>query len=962
MRTTYGGSGSGRVRPQDGQYSTTSSTSAVTDIATAFKQAGVEVNQDILDFYSSYATLNSSSFDINTLNFNRDTNPEKFNIIEPNINSNSKYKNLLDAAPDFSDVAIVTISRQGGESEDMPEVQYKSDNGKNAVDNSRHYLQVTTEEEALLRYASENFGKVIVLINSTNTFQLDFLDSIPNIKACLVVGATGLNGAEAIPNLIFGDATPSGHLVDTQAYDFTKYVATNYCGYEGVSFFKNFNSSDYGYNQTTNAGVKVRPSAGYVDYIENIYVGYRWYETADVEGAFKDESITFTKADGTTNTKTGYDAVVQYPFGYGLSYTNFSWTIVSISSPENSEITADTDISIDVMVTNTGDVKGKDVVELYMTPQYNKGGIEKSAIKLVDYAKTEDIEPGKNETVTLHAKARDFASYDCYDMNKNGKTTWEVDAGTYQLKLMKDSHNISKVSYFNGSKKDVDGIINYKVSNTLLLDTDPSTGYKISNLFTGNDAVDGVSIDGQDDGDDYGIKYIKRDSFSTLEYPIAQKETHTNYKTEGRALSDNAKKYELFNDNKARSWNEATDDEFGNPINITDDDAMMGMSGDLTLYDDNDEEKVSELGYKLGKDYDDKDWDTLLSQVKFSEAVALVNRAHNNTNGIKSIGLYCDSNQNYILKNWDGPAQVGAFAGDNGIKRGTGFPCATTLGQTWNKNLAYEQGLSMGNDMRSVGITSVYGPGMNIHRNPFGGRNYEYFSEDPVLVGNMAGELSKGIKDTGCVAFAKHLVAAETETSRDGLYTWMTEQTLREIYLEPFRIAIEDYGVNGLMTSYNRVGALWAGGSHALMEGVIRNEFGFKGVIFTDYSDNNQYMNLDETLRCQGDLGMSVALSSTYSTEKNASDRFKVYLKLAVKHTAYAYLSAKCALKDFKANPYKGKTVKTTNAKQSFNWVTPAVVDINILVLGGAVLSIFFGTLGGFNYKEEIDILKRKGE
>ncbi|MCR5491699.1 MAG: glycoside hydrolase family 3 C-terminal domain-containing protein [Bacilli bacterium] len=925
----HGGSGSGMVskNPDDEGFA---------DILTSlrnYKGAEIELNEDILAYYRSLHNAGENP-DIDTLNFNRDTKPHAFDLYDPAISGD--YQTKLNEAVDFSDVAIVVIGRQGGESEDMPEVQYKSGN---RVDENRHDLQISEEEEALLRFAGENFKKTIVVINSTNLFQMDFLESIPGIDAAMYIGPSGTQGADIIAKMLFGDeVAPSGHLADILPYDFTQNVAYEYAGYEGVSFFSN--TTDYGNNQSTNAGVSKRPSLPYVDYVEGLYVGYRYYETADRMNAFASASRDLL--DGTK--ASGYDAVVQFPFGYGQSYTDFSWEIGEISVPEGSALTAESKITFQVVVKNIGESIGKDVVQLYLDQPYTSGGIEKSATKLVDFAKTSLLAPGDTEVVTLSAKARDLASYDCYDKNGNGKTTYEIDPGDYMFRFATDSHHNKEM--VNSAK----ATRTYKVNETILMDKDAYTGATIDNLFTGEKAIDGRAVDGLD-VDGWDIPYISRANMPSG--PVHQTSTHD--KSTGRAMDQTMIDNALFAGSNGldatafNAWNSATVDEFGETIEI--DDFDWGANYETgTLF--NSDGTLTDLGEDLALNADDESyWSDVLTQMTYESALSFVNQAHPNTKGIAAL--------NYpATVSLDGPAQCGSFR-RAGSDTGVGFPCAAVLAQTWNKDLLFEVGLEMGTQMTMHGIYGIYGCGMNIHRTPFGGRNYEYYSEDPFLTGAMAVNYAKGVKQTGNLAILKHFVLAETETSRDSLYTYLSEQALREIYLEPFRMAVEGEGLcagaaeyaeegrryepvcNGIMTAYNRIGSVWAGGSCALMKGVLAKEWGFIGEIITDYSDFNQYMNLDQTMRYGGGLGMAVSLRFNWR-----EGRAKIALRDAIKGVIYANLRAKLAKARYDEHPYAGKKSSSAVVTQPFDWVTPAIVALNVVCYLGAASVIYFGILG----------------
>ena len=952
----HGGSGSGMVSPSKVDNF------KLSGIADALEDYGIEVNHDLLDYYKTVSSPKANP-DIDTLHMHRESDGHRFDLYDPKIEGNAKYQTLLEEAYDFSDTAIVVIGRQGGESEDMPEIQYK--NG-NVVDNSRHDLQISTEEEELLKYATTHFDKTVVIINSTNPFQMDFLETIPNIDAALLIGPTGTQGAKAIPYVLYGEdadgneVSPSGHLADILPYDFKQNVAYEYCGYEGVSFFSN--TAEYGANQSTNAGLNRRPSLPYVDYIEGIYVGYRYYETADAMGKFANKSRPLL--DGNAN---GYDAVVQFPFGYGQSYTNFEWTVNSVSKASGSAMEADGKIDIEVSVKNTGKWTGKDVVELYLEAPYINNGIEKSAVKLVDFEKTGSIAPGKTETVTLHVNARDFASYDCYDKNNNGQATYEIDKGTYRLRLGTDSHTTAEVLFVGDSNKK-DGVFEYNVASTLILDKDTHTGETVRNLFTGEDAIDGRAVDGLDVAG-WDIAYISRSNMPSE--PVKQTSTHD--KATGRAMDEKTLGLVTFAGSgstsqvKAQAWNEATEDEFGDPLDL-DNSFAWEQGGNRKLYD-SDGITLTEDGYYFAEHFDDEaSWNELLGQIDYASARAFVSNAHPNTRALDAIGYPSSTSL-------DGPAQIGSFNAAEG-QVGVGFPCGSFLAQTWNKDLLFEIGLEMGEQMNQHGEYGVYGCGMNIHRNPFGGRNYEYFSEDPFLTGSLAANYAKGVKLNGKLPVIKHLVAAETETSRDSLYTYMSEQALREIYLEPFRIVIEGEGlsvaakdyaekgngynpsVNSLMTSYNRVGAVWAGGSAALLKGVLFGEWGFQGEIITDWSDNNQYMNMDQTIRVGGNLGMSVALRFDYDTPLRA----RLALRDAVKNVVYARLRASLALEDYNTHPYNGKTIVSNITIPGVDWVTPVVVVFNVVCFTGAAAALYFGVLLHPGLKFGFRKKKRLGE
>lgn len=925
----HGGSGSGMVRKNPDEDS-------MADLASSLRDYGITLNEDILSFYQNLHAPQENP-NINTLDFNRDDSPHFFDLYDPAIDfaSPGEYEKLLQDSLSFSDTAIVVIGRQGGESEDMPEVQYKTNE---VVDETRHHLEISAEEKTLLSFAGANYSKVIVVINSTNLFQMDFLDAIPGLGAALYIGPTGSQGASAIAKILYGEeGGPSGHLADILPYDFTQNPSYEYCGYQGVSFYSD--TAEYGKNQRTNAGVSVRPSLPYVDYVEGIYLGYRYYETADAMGKFS----SFSRTDYRGETKTGYDAVVQFPFGFGLSYTDFSWTFAESSLPKGSSLSKGDEIEFKILVENKGQQDGEEVVQLYLDAPYQNGGIEKSATKLVDFAKTSLLAPGESEMVSLRCTLRDLASYDCYDKNGNGQKTYELDPGEYRFSFRTDSHH---------DKEMEDNAIAYRVKEQIILDEDPNTGAKISNLFTGEDAIDGVSLDGLDNPD-WNIPYISRSDLPSA--PIAQNSTHD--KSTGRSMGDKVKSLVTFGGiggsgkSKWNAWIEKDVDEFGEPL--SDDSFRWSSSSNGYRVMDSDGKTLTEVGRTLAKDYDDPLWDEVLRQISCASATALVDKAHPNTKGIDEIGY-----PNTV--SLDGPAQIGCFNAAS-TYTGVGFPCASVLAQSWNKDLLFEIGLEMGNQMTLHGVYGVYGCCANLHRNPFGGRNYEYYSEDPFLTGFLASNYAYGVKLMGNLPVIKHFVAAETETSRDSLYTWMSEQTLRELYLESFRLVFAGEGLcngashygeeagyspraNAIMTAYNRIGAVWCGGSAALMKGVLRKEWGFHGEVITDYADNPQYMHLDQAMSAGGSLGMHASLRFGY--DNGDSFRARMALRDTVKGTVYANLNAKYALEKYQQEPYAGKKASSAQISKAFDWVSPLVVGIDIfLALSGACI-IYFLALG----------------
>ncbi len=909
----YGGSGSGQVLPENNNPNEN------IDFLKALTQYGISYNESLIAMYRKFAPAFG---DIGSINNNYD---QFYRLAEPSISDTSYYTSaLLSEAKNFSNTAFVVIGRHAGETEDPTRVQYKV-NAKSAVDTSRHYLEISTEEEEMLKYVGENYENVIVIINSTNTMELDFVDTIPGIDACLVVGATGTRAASAIPSILYGEVSPSGRFADTYAYDMASNVNFKRTSAQGIGHYTGA-SDMYPTGAGSNAGGTRRDAPAFVDYIEGVYLGYKWYETADVEGIWAKYSREILDENDNKITVTGYDSVVQYPFGYGLSYTTFAWTVDALSIPEGSEINRESEITITLSVTNTGTVAGQDVIEIYLTPEYKRGEIEKAHVNLVAFAKTSIIDPGKTQTLTISVDVEDLACYDAYDLNNNGNKGYELDAGSYQLKLMTDSHNVKNVNFANGAT-DVPGVITYNVSNTINFLTDSVTGNPVTNKFTGEDSIDGASIDGSDSGQNIG--FITRAAFPDP-YEIAD--------VANREMAANVREFNQYSKDQASAWDNASIDIFGNAVNgkeviwnraagTLEYDGVVyadsvGRDGRAKVYMNG---KITSLGMALAKDYNHPLWEPLLNQITLDEAIELIHAGNFGNAAISSVGKP-------KLTDHDGPSQVRSF--NAGAQRGTGFPCTTVLGQTWSQSLAYSFGINYGKEMSVQGIAmdGTYGFGANLHRSAWGGRNYEYFSEDGFLAGTMLAEQVRGLTNTGKYCYLKHLVLYETEHERDSMYTWCTEQALREIYLKPFKKAIQDGGCVGIMSSYNRLGNVWTGGSEALIQGVIRNELGFCGTVVTDYVDNwsTEFMSIEDAVRAGGDINLGQR-TNILDTGFDDSNRIQNQAKEVCHHVLYMFLSPIAANAEYNEND-DVEQITVGTVIEPWEWWKLAVVDLDILV------------------------------
>lgn len=867
-----GGSGSGRVVNSTGGFTPD------TDLISALNSAGIETNTDLTSFYKSYCaerpywtkgTLNSYDYQF-------------YRLIEPDIEKDYS-ETLLSGAKSFSDTAFVVISRAAGESSDAPKVQYKGNaNSASVDDGARSYLEISSEEEALLGYVGANYANVVVLINSTNTMELGFLKSIPGLDSAVLCGVSGVNAVTGLVKLLKGEVSPSGRLADTYAYDLSTNASYANAAKDGENYYTNGNGY-YPYDGKTSYGNVGDSNAryqglAYLDYAEDVYLGYKWYETADVEGYWKNVDNSYGK---------GYDGVVQYPFGFGLGYTSFSWEVIALSPSTTSALQKGDTLSYTIRVTNTGKVAGKDVVELYYGTPYYSGQIEKSALSLAAFKKTTTLKPGQYEDVKLSFALREMASYDCYDANGDGFVGYTLDKSDathpYTVSFRRDAHTLKSLSKTAESITD-EATLSYSLASTLTYPNDEQSGNAIQNRFTGAEAEGGVAIDGQDSNGN--ITYLSRSDFLGT---FPKKQT-------ARALASNAARYNLYT---AEQCNASIDP---NALPIT-----TGEANDVSLFSNG---SVTADGLTLGKDAQDPLWDKALNQMSLTEMKNLALHGYVKNSGVPSL-------DKPKFTDVDGPNQIGSF---NLPNRGTGFPNATTMAQSWNASLAYDMGLALGKEALSLGYDGWYGPGINLHRTPFGGRNYEYFSEDALLTGKMASSEIKGAKNCGVYCYLKHIVCYEQEEYRDGLYTWLTEQNLRENYLKPFQLAIQEGGASGVMTSYNRLGAIWTGGNASLLNGVLRGEWGFEGCVLTDYADHHNYMNADQALRAGGDLYMDGWNSNGSFIYESTSNTFLQALRAAAKHILYMSLSAKYANSLYNESADSSEVIVSSKAAPDTSW------------------------------------------
>ena len=786
-------------------------------LTTALDREGLSYNKELLDAYSA---VSSADADANS------NSPDSMAALA-NPDASFYTEERMQQAKEFSDTAIVVLSRFSGENASQTEL---IDIGTYS---NGTFLELTEHEKAMFDALEAHNFNVIVLFNTTNNMEMGFLEEYDCVKAALYVGLPGQSGAMAIPRILCGDVNPSGRTADTLAYDY----------------------------QTNNP---TYINGRYVDnsmvYQEGIYVGYKWYETADEEGFFADVSNDYG---------TGYDAVVQYPFGYGLSYTTFEWE-ASASWGDTESMSATGEYTVEVTVHNTGDTAGKDVVQLYYTPPYTQGGIEMASVNLLAFAKTDLIQPGESQTVTLTFDAYDLAAYDYSDANDNQFAGYEIVPGDYQIRLMKNSHT--------------DGVMAENSSSSFILSSpgitfpqDPDTSAAVGNLFTGETAYAGTPIDGTTmiEG---GVDYLSRaDGFAN--YPTA---------TAGAPSSQvdeiGVYQYDGYDDMDVSDIQYGIDSGLYLVVVENEDGTTQRATLDQLKGTDTSGAKlvINEELMDTLSDYEAAEWDALLDQLTEQEVKDLIGRG-----GFKNEAAYSVGKPLSIDR--DGPAGFNmGVTNPNTETMWTGFPTESLIGCCWNSSLTYNMGVVQGKVASATGLQGWYAPGVNLHRSVYNTRNYEYFSEDAVLTGKLAASIVQGAKENNLYCYVKHFAVSEAGANPNNKNTWLTEQALRETYLKPFELCVKDGGANGIMSAFNRVGAVWAGGNHALITDLLRGEWGFHGTVITDWYQPD-YMDYTQGLKA----GNNLWLDGTFdrAAEIDLSDAGTAYAaRQAVKNILYTYV------------------------------------------------------------------------
>ena len=752
INPAYGGAGSGGINDL---YD-------IVSLNQGLENAGFSINQELVDFYNNYGADNPEM----------SIQKQSWTLPEPPVDTYSDE--LIKSAKEYSDVAVVVLSRKAGEGHnDIPMDVRKAayDNNSDEYDDfpeGEHYLQLSQTERDMVDMVCSNFDNVIVVYNGANQFELGFADEYPQIKSVVWCPGTGNVGFNALGKVFSGEVNPSGKTPDTFVYDMT--TAPWWNNAEKTEYT---NLADMAV-EGMNAGTAQVYAPAFTNYVEGIYVGYKYYETAAQEGAID------------------YDKTVQYPFGYGLSYTEFEQKMGELKEKDGQ-------ISVDVEVTNTGDVAGKDVVEVYYKPPYTNGGIEKSSANLIEFAKTDLLQPGESQTVTVTFSIEDMASYD-----ENNAKAYVLEKGDYVISINSDSHTALDQKTYTADKDVV-----YKGENKRASDDTAAT-----NVF--EDAK----------GD---VTYLSRaDHFANYE--------------EATAAPASAELGEPYVSEYHLNSN------FDKTTYLNDEDVMptTGADNGLTLADMRD------------ADYDDPRWEKLLDQLTVDEMANMIAMAGYQTAAMDSVGKVA-------TLDFDGPAAINNnFTGVGSI----GFPIEVVVASTWNKELAQAWGECMGKISQEMGAEGWYAPGMNTHRTAFGARNYEYFSEDGVLAGNMGAKAVEGARKYGVYSYIKHFALYEGNAKM--VSVWSNEQAIREIYLKPFEISVKQGGANAVMVSWSFLGDKWTGESSNLMNTVLRDEWGFRGMALTDFFRNNGhgFMNADAALA----NGVDVMLSTFNGEENNVAN------------------------------------------------------------------------------------------
>ena len=784
---TYGGTGSGNV-----------DASKADNLKAALEKSGFSVNGTLWDWYGSkdaQKLLKALEKASNSSQGESAVLAGQAPILE--IDIDNYPGDVKDSIAEYGDAVIITFSRVGGEGYDCAFPGYVDTEGNVSKQN---YLELNANEIKLLEYAKslKDAGKIksiVVLINTSNALEVDFLkDNKYGVDAALWVGGLGISGTNAVTDILAGKVNPSGSLVDTYCYDnFTSPAMHNFIAQ----------------NYIIDDGVKVADGiTTYMVYQEGIYVGYKYYETRYFDAVMGKGNA------GDYSAKYGNE--VAFPFGYGLSYTSFTYSGMEVEKATNSY--GETCYNVTLTVTNTGSVAGKETVQVYLSAPYTQydidNKIEKAAVQLIGFGKTEVIEAGASQKITIQVDERDMAAYDAY-----GAGTYILDEGTYYLIVATDAHDATNNLLAAHGKTTSDGMDaegNVALVYNWDMDFDAVTYSK---------SLNGTKIENQLQNSDpnvyFGentIKMLSRNDWEgtwpTGEYKLKlteqmAKELDNRYDNE---LPEYEQMVADFEAKTGRDWHTM-------PI--------LGQNGELSLYDmftadyDNN-------GVPAYKQYDDPAWAKLLEQVTLDELISIGDCFHWR-HPVESVNAPGSRDEN-------GPQGLTVALFGAGLQaEATAFVSEDVMAATFNTELMYQVGVMIGNDCLDAGVSCLYGPGANTHRTPYGGRNFEYYSEDGFLAGEMGGVEVSGILSKGVDVVMKHFALNDSEQARLGQAAWLTEQAAREIYLKAFQQALEENGGRGgVMTAYTRWGTNWSAANYGLMTGILREEWGNNSMHITD--------------------------------------------------------------------------------------------------------------------------------
>ena len=838
------------------------------DMRTALTEQGFSVNESLWKFYSdNHSTYTRGGGAIMY------GGAEDWSINEAPISA------IPQEAKDeaVGTTPVFFIARTGGEGRDLG--RYMGDWTDIAEDKDKHYLEPDSVELGVIQYLNDNFDNVILVVNTNNAFELGWVKDYENISAVLWAPGAGGDTCRSIADVLSGNVTPSGHLVDTFAYD----------------AFSSPAMQNMGDMMLVNNGQDVE--AG-VFYDEGIYVGYKYYETR-----YFDKMLEQGNAGD-----YDYSQVVQYPFGYGLSYTTFEWSDFTMSDMDDNG-----DIQIQVTVTNTGDVTGRDVVQVYLNAPYTEydkaNHIEKASVALVGFEKTGDLEPGASETVTITVNQKDFISYD--DVNAK---TYILEAGDYLLTAAPNAHAANN-NFLAYAGHETDGLFGTP---------DPDFVGKWTYTYLDNNGVDnktysvsltGVTVTNQFDHASYD-ELTPRDQYLTRQdwvgtFPTTHGDQDSQRKSQYSEKNGYTWEVEVSDTIRdalkakgaSASLNPMTEEEAASMAGV------YGQDGDLELID------------FRGRDFDEVEaeggWDALINQMDVSELETIIRNGGYQT--LMSVNMGKPRAIDY-----DGPSGLN----EGGITHepySITYPCATNLAASWDRENSYLHGYYVGEDALAadgnwgnhtyIGIISGwYAPAMNIHRTPFAGRNFEYYSEDGFMSGELALQAASACAEKGVYAYIKHFALNDQEDHRSHVATFANEQAIREIYLKPFQTCIEerpmttimvqqydeDTGsftqteaeipcVMAVMSSFNRVGCTWSGGDYNLLTGVLRNEWGFDGTVITDY-DGGGVMDTEQCIRAGGDLKLTGFEVDAPMDPTNPATQY--FARQAIKHILYTTVNS----------------------------------------------------------------------